>query len=109
VNNPLAELFDQFLKERTYLQNVTPKTLVWYQVAFKSYRGTILDETVTDPARRVNGELQIIRHFLGLREVPIRSADGVESRPCAVQIGPTERSNIHSLSYLMRRNLRRNR
>ena len=29
MNNPLATLTEQFLKERTYLKNVTPATLVW--------------------------------------------------------------------------------
>jgi len=28
----LLTLFDQFLKERTYLENVTPKTLTWYRI-----------------------------------------------------------------------------
>lgn len=37
VNHPPATLFDQFLKERLYLKNVTPRTLVWYRVAFNSY------------------------------------------------------------------------
>ena len=40
MNNPLATLTDQFLKERTCLKNVTAATLVWYGVAFKSYRAT---------------------------------------------------------------------
>jgi hypothetical protein len=34
MNNPLATLFEQFLKERTYLNNVTPRTIHWYQTAF---------------------------------------------------------------------------
>jgi len=38
MNNPLATLCDQFLKERTFLKNVTPSTLRWYQVALKNYR-----------------------------------------------------------------------
>jgi hypothetical protein len=37
MNHPLATLFDQFLKERIYLKNVSPQTIVWYQVAFKNY------------------------------------------------------------------------
>lgn len=37
----LATLFDQFLKERAYLKNVTPSTLTWYRVAFKNYRATL--------------------------------------------------------------------
>jgi integrase/recombinase XerD len=38
VNHPLVPLFDQFLKERRFLKNVTPKTLTWYGVAFRNYR-----------------------------------------------------------------------
>jgi hypothetical protein len=45
MNNPLATLFEQFLKERTYLKNVTSATLRWYRIAFKSYRKAIPDET----------------------------------------------------------------
>ena len=37
MNYPLATLFEQFLKERTYLKNVTPRTIVWYRIAFQSY------------------------------------------------------------------------
>ena len=37
MNHPLATLFEQFLKERTYLKNVTRSSLVWYQVAFRNY------------------------------------------------------------------------
>jgi hypothetical protein len=44
VNYPLATLIDQFLKERTYLKNVTPSTLTWYRVAFKNYRATLPDD-----------------------------------------------------------------
>ena len=37
---PASPLFDQFLRERTFLKNVTPRTIVWYQVAFKNYRAS---------------------------------------------------------------------
>jgi hypothetical protein len=30
----LSTLFDRFLRERRYLKNVTPKTVVWYETAF---------------------------------------------------------------------------
>lgn len=30
----LSTLFEQFLRERRYLKNVTPKTAVWYESAF---------------------------------------------------------------------------
>jgi integrase/recombinase XerD len=41
VNHPPASLFDQFLNERRYLQNVTPATLVWYGVAFRNWHALI--------------------------------------------------------------------
>jgi len=33
MNHPQAPLFEQFLRERTFLKNVTPRTIVWYRVA----------------------------------------------------------------------------
>ena len=30
----LSTLFERFLRERRYLKNVTPKTVVWYETAF---------------------------------------------------------------------------
>jgi integrase/recombinase XerD len=41
VNHPLATLFEQFLKERIYLKNVTRPTILWYQTAFKNYQATL--------------------------------------------------------------------
>src|SRR4051812_26417612 len=41
VNYPPAPLFEQFLKERAYLKNVTPRTLVWYRTAFKNFRTAV--------------------------------------------------------------------
>ncbi len=29
--SPLSTLFEQFLRERRYLKNVTPKTVIWYE------------------------------------------------------------------------------
>ena len=33
----LDALFERFLRERQYLKNVTPKTLVWYESAWKAF------------------------------------------------------------------------
>jgi integrase/recombinase XerD len=33
----LDSLFQQFLRERTYLKNVSPKTRVWYETAWKAF------------------------------------------------------------------------
>jgi hypothetical protein len=37
MSDPLAVLFDQFLKERIYLKAVSPKTEVRYRTAFKAW------------------------------------------------------------------------
>jgi integrase/recombinase XerD len=34
----LATYFDQFVRERTYLNNVTPKTRDWYQTAWRAFQ-----------------------------------------------------------------------
>ena len=34
------QLFQQFLRERTYLKNVTPKTREWYESAWKAFKST---------------------------------------------------------------------
>jgi len=44
---PLVTLTVQFLKERTYLNNVTPATLVWYRV---HSRAIAVAERVDDPS-----------------------------------------------------------
>jgi hypothetical protein len=36
----LDSLFEQFLRERRYLKNVSPKTQVWYQSAWKAFKQT---------------------------------------------------------------------
>jgi len=33
----LQTQFDQFLEERQYLKNVTPRTVAWYELAFKLF------------------------------------------------------------------------
>lgn len=37
----LSTLFEQFLRERRYLKNVTPKTVAWYQSAFDALTRTV--------------------------------------------------------------------
>jgi integrase/recombinase XerD len=36
----MDQLFAQFLKERIYLRNVTPKTAVWYEQAWKTFKAS---------------------------------------------------------------------
>ena len=49
MNHPLDALFDQFLKERRYLKNVTEATLVWYRMAFSNYTSFVADEHPPPP------------------------------------------------------------
>ena len=35
---PLEELFQQFVRERKYLKNVTPKTVTYYQNSWDSFK-----------------------------------------------------------------------
>jgi site-specific recombinase XerD len=37
----LNSLFDQFLRERRYLKNVSPKTITWYETSWKSFCATL--------------------------------------------------------------------
>jgi integrase/recombinase XerD len=41
--NDIHTLFEQFLKERLYVKNVTPKTLEWYRDAFHSFSPSFAD------------------------------------------------------------------
>ena len=51
MNHPLDALFDQFLKERRYLKNVTEGTLVWYRVAFSHYTSFVADDHAPLPTK----------------------------------------------------------
>lgn len=63
MNHPLATLIDRFLKERTYLKNVTQSTLVWYRVAFKNYVALVPDAAASLPTKAT-----MHRFVVGLRE-----------------------------------------
>jgi integrase len=65
VNHPLAALFDQFVKERHFLKNVTPKTLTWYDIAYRNYRAVVPDDALPSKA-----SLQAL--VIALRERGIR-------------------------------------
>ena len=46
--SPLSLLFARFLRERTYLKNVTPKTIVWYETAFLALTRTVVASRPAD-------------------------------------------------------------
>jgi integrase/recombinase XerD len=82
VNNPLAALFDQFLKERRYLKNVTPSTLVWYQVAFKNYRSIVQDDGAL-PTKAALQQLVVVLRDRGIRAVTVNTYLGAMNAFCA--------------------------
>lgn len=51
----LSTLFEQFLRERRYLKNVTPKTVLWYETAFQALTRTV---TVSGPKDLTKSLLQ---------------------------------------------------
>jgi len=83
MNNPLATLFDQFLKERTYLKNVTAATLRWYQIAFKSYRKAIADDAAPLPTKATLQQFVIHLRDRGVRPITCNTYIGAMNAFCA--------------------------
>jgi hypothetical protein len=63
MSDPLGELFDLFLKERIYLQNVTPKTQDWYRTAWKAFQkaGVVEEGTSTLNRSHLQGFVVTLR------------------------------------------------
>lgn len=83
MNHPLATLSDQFLKERTYFKNVTPRTLVWYQVAFKNYRASVGADDTALPTKASLQQFIIHERDRGLRPVTCNTYIGAMNAFCA--------------------------
>jgi hypothetical protein len=45
----LQPLFEQFLRERVYVNNITPATREWYECAWKAFSTTLTDRTAPAP------------------------------------------------------------
>jgi hypothetical protein len=71
MNNPLATLTDRFLKERTYLKNVTPATLRWYRIAFKNYEASFAGEAPL-PSKTALQDFVVAQRERGIRAVTVR-------------------------------------
>jgi hypothetical protein len=59
VNNHPSTLFEKFLKERIYLNNVTPRTIVWYRTAFSHQQDStkMAEEIGAGEAERFQGDV----------------------------------------------------
>jgi integrase/recombinase XerD len=80
VNNPLATLTDQFLKERRYFKNITPSTLIWHEVAFKNYRATLDADAL--PTRATLQAFVIRQRDRGVRAVTCNTYIGAMNAFC---------------------------
>jgi integrase/recombinase XerD len=61
----MTALFEQFIKERLYVKNVTPKTIIFYRSSFKAYQKIIPSSTV--PTKQ-----DLTTFVIGLREQGIK-------------------------------------
>jgi len=82
VNHPLATLCEQFLQERRYLKNVTPSTLVWYQVAFKNYLASVDADAPTLPTKMSLLNFVVQQRDRGVRSVTCNTYIGAMNAFC---------------------------
>ena len=83
MNHPLATLITQFLKERTYLQNVSERTLVWYRVAFKNYQAVIPADAAVLPTKATLQQFVVALRERGIRPVTCNTYVGAMNAFCA--------------------------
>jgi integrase/recombinase XerD len=83
MDNPLATLTDRFLKERTYLHNVTPATLLWYQVAFKNYHASFSGNPAPVPTKTALQDFVVAQRQRGIRPVTVNTYIGAMNAFCA--------------------------
>jgi site-specific recombinase XerC len=74
----LDSLFRQFLRERSYLKHVSPKTRVWYETAWATFLRTQPAGLATTP---INGTAPITRQRLNAFVVALRDR-GVRPVTC---------------------------
>jgi integrase/recombinase XerD len=65
----LDSLFEQFLRERTYLKNVSPKTRTWYETAWKAFTKT---QSAGFTAAEIDGTAPLTRAHLTTFVVSLR-------------------------------------
>jgi hypothetical protein len=65
----LDSLFQQFLRERSYLKNVSPKTRIWYETAWKTFLKTQAPGLASTP---FDGAAPITRQHLNAFVIALR-------------------------------------
>ena len=64
----LSTYFEQFLRERTYIQNITPRTLEWYRAAWRAFEPSQVPASPTDEATPLITKQDLQRFVIHLRE-----------------------------------------
>ncbi|SRR6266404_1751525 len=65
----LTELFEQFVKERKYLKNVTPKTIIYYNNSWDSFRRMVPIENTDQLSRLLLNEYVVNLRESGIKPV----------------------------------------
>jgi hypothetical protein len=65
---PLDSFVEQFVRERTYLHNVTPKTRDWYQTAWKAFKRFQADVPTRPTNAPLISRLDLQQFVVHLRE-----------------------------------------
>jgi len=81
MNHPQAALTDRFLKERTYLKNVTPATLLWYRIAFKNYAASFTGDAPL-PSKTALQDFVVAQRDRGIRAVTVNTYIGAMNAFC---------------------------
>ena len=78
MNDPLGDLFEQFLEERVYLKAFTPKTKVWYRTAWTALKASQMatgESQTVEPANLTRAHLQAFVIHLRDRGIKPRSVN----------------------------------
>jgi len=78
----LAHHFDQFLKERRFLKNVTDSTLVWYRVAFTNYATDVAADPAPLPTKATLQAFVVRLRERGIRPVTCNTYIGAMNAFC---------------------------
>lgn len=107
----VSTLFDQFLRERRYLKNVTPKTVVWYETAFQAFTRAVVVDGLNNLKKPLLHEFVVALRERGLAPVSCNTylkalnaflawlhAEGHLAKPLALAPQRTEKRVLQILS-----------
>jgi hypothetical protein len=73
--NRLDQLFQQFLRERTYIQNVTASTREWYECAWKAFKAAQADAPPRPTSAPLISKSDLQGFVVHLRERGVKPSD----------------------------------